>query len=324
MNNKLIREKRPSVFIILSIFNGEKFLGALLESLQKQTYTDWSLIWRDDGSSDGSRKIVEQFAQALQPDQCLEAGGSGKRLGVAQSFSLLLQSVPKGHYIAFCDQDDVWFPDKIERSILALSSHAPENTAALYCSRQVITDSTLSPLGLSSLLPPEPTFPMALTQNVATGCTIMLNAAAVDVVKQSLPPPKSILHDWWSYLLVSGVGGMIITDNTPTMYYRQHTNNTVGVASNFMARAIAAIIRGPSKFMFSFRRNVGALLGQQLILEKQNIILLNAIQGSLNEKGYWGAYERFKILKKIKNMRRISFLEQQVFSLWFIFGGKDS
>lgn len=308
------------VCILLSVYNGATYLDALLQSLARQTHADWLLVWRDDGSRDESRAILHRFASLLAPGRCREITQGKKRLGVAKSFGLLLEHVPAGHAVAFCDQDDVWFPDKLERGFAAMSARCNGQVPALYCSRQTLTDADLQPIGVSPMLPHDPTFPMALTQNIATGCTVLLSPAAVKLVGVAMPPPPHTLHDWWSYLLVSGAGGVIIADNEPSLYYRQHQSNAVGAPTHWFRRALAAFRRGPSLFMRAFRGNVTQLLAQQLLLLQENRTCLLALQKALSAQGLAGWVARYRLLRQMRQLHRVTFAEQQIFYLWFILG----
>ena len=308
------------VCILLSVYNGAAFLTELLQSLQRQTHTDWTLIWRDDGSTDQTRQIMQHFSESLESSRCLEVTQGDDHRGVASSFYLLLDHVPAGHYVAFCDQDDVWFPNKLERAVKALAPFSPKQVPALYCSRQILTDAGLKPFGVSARLPEKPVFLMALTQNIATGCTVVLSPDAVHLVRSVVPPPFPTLHDWWSYLLVSGAGGAVITDNQPSLYYRQHQGNTVGVPTHYAARALKAMRRGPSVFMSTFRANVRQLLLHAPMVQGQNRAWLADIQRTLGMTGLAGWRARYCLLRKLVRMRRNSFMEQQVFRLWFILG----
>ncbi|GAB3592426.1 glycosyltransferase [Acetobacter peroxydans] len=308
------------VCILLSVYNGATYLEALLQSLARQTHTDWILLWRDDGSRDDGRAILHRFAGLLAPGRCREITQGKKRLGVAQSFGLLLEHVPEGCAVAFCDQDDVWFPDKLERGFAALATRCNGQVPALYCSRQTLTDADLQPIGVSPMLPHDPTFPMALTQNIATGCTVLLSPAAVTLVRAAMPPPPDTLHDWWSYLLVSAAGGVVVADNRPSLYYRQHQSNAVGAPTHWFRRALAAFRRGPSLFMRAFRGNVMRLLAQQQVLQEQNRTCLLALQKALATPGMVGWVARYRLLRQMRQLRRATFAEQQIFCLWFILG----
>ncbi|MFW7269421.1 glycosyltransferase [Gluconacetobacter sp. Hr-1-5] len=313
------RDAMP-VCILLSIHNGATFLDAQLQSLGQQTHAAWRLVWRDDGSTDDSVRIMQRFAGNLPAGRCVQVSRSVERLGIAGSFGMLLDHVPDGHLAAFCDQDDVWFPDKLERAVQALSPFHRTDKPALYCSRQMLTDSALARLGLSPALPPEPVFSMALTQNIATGCTVMLSPAAIRLVRATMPPPAGTLHDWWSYLLVSGAGGHVVTDSQATLYYRQHQSNAVGAPAHFATRALAALRRGPALFMSTFRANVTQLLRHADLLTEPAVTRLAKLREALDIPGPAGCLARCRLLQRMPEMRRSTRAEQMIFRLWFVLG----
>ena len=186
----------PTVAILLSTFNGEQFLDDQLESLLRQTVTDWVLYWRDDGSSDATADIMRRFMAGPGAGRCHAVLDPPGRLRPTGSFMALLRAAAETDVaaVAFADQDDVWLPEKLARAMAALQPHA---RPALYCSRQLLVDESLRRIGVSAPLHQPPGFPAALTQNVATGCTLVLNRAAARLVAGS-HPPSATLHDWWS------------------------------------------------------------------------------------------------------------------------------
>lgn len=214
------------VNILLPTYNGERFLPELLSSISAQIYAKIRLSIRDDGSSDGSYAILSGWAVG-RSDVYLSGG---KNLGAMASFFHLLESSGDSDYFAFADQDDVWLPEKVERAVAALREYGPDESV-MYCSRIEYVDENLQHLGYSRI-PKSPSFANALVENVATGCTMVLNRKARDLVCERLPqnaPP----HDWWCYLVVSAFG-RVIYDPRPSIKYRQHANNlTGGTASSW-------------------------------------------------------------------------------------------
>ena len=190
-----------SVAILLSTYNGAPFLSEQLHSLLAQTHRDWVLYWRDDGSSDGTQEIARCFLAGLPTERAVILPQDG-RVGSTESFLRLLRTaVAAGHAaFAFADQDDIWLPEKLARGIAALRQVA-DDMPALYCARQMLVDARLHPIALSRPVRRRPGFPAALTQNIATGCTMLLNPVAAALVGRSQPPAAS-MHDWWCYLLV--------------------------------------------------------------------------------------------------------------------------
>jgi hypothetical protein len=286
------------VTVLLSTYNGVAWLPEQLASLAAQTHP-WSLLWRDDGSTDGTLALMRQT-------QGTEAA-TGGRLGVLASFMALLREA-RGN-VAFCDQDDVWRPEKLARGAAAVVGDAP----ALYCARQILVDPKLRPLGESEVIR-HAGFPAALTQNVAAGCTIVMNEAARRLVAASAPPP-STLHDWWSYLVVSAAGGRIVCDPEPTLLYRQHGGNAVGAPISRPRRALAAIRRGPGVFMDHLRDHVAALQAPGAVLTDPARRVLRDTDAALRG----GIARRLAVLRHPGLVRQTA-IETAVFRLWFLLG----
>ncbi len=299
------------VAILLSTYNGAPFLPAQLESLAAQSMPDWQLYWRDDGSTDATVAIMDEFASGPGAGRCARVGEPG-HLGATESFMALLRhAAPSGLPIAFADQDDVWLPKKLA---LALDALGAEKTPVLYCSRQVLVDEGLIRLGESAPLLRPPCFPAALTQNIATGCTVVLNPPAARLVAGSHPPSTS-LHDWWSYLLVTASGGRVIADPTPTVLYRQHHGNLVGAPPSKRRRARAAMRRGPAVFMAVLRAHVAALLAQPELLSGEARRILAVVDRGLSD----GPLARLAALR-LPGLYRQTALETMLFRWWFLIG----
>ncbi|GJL72231.1 MAG: glycosyl transferase [Nitrosomonas sp.] len=214
------------VTVLLSTHNGSIFLREQLDSLYQQTYPNVRILVRDDGSIDSTRNLLEE--EHVKGRIALLQGHSN--LGAASSFFELLKNAAanKAEYVAFCDQDDVWDPEKVARAALRLAA-VPSDHPAMYCSRVEVVDERLAHIGYT--MPPRKIgFGNALVECVTTGCTIVLNRAAVRLLGKNLPI-SGVMHDWWCYLVVSCFGE-IIYDSTATLKYRQHGNNAIGLAGN--------------------------------------------------------------------------------------------
>lgn len=213
------------VTVLLSTYNGSKYLRQLLDSLYGQTYPAIRILVRDDGSSDTSRAILES-ERAKGRIEILEGHHN---LGAALSFFELLKNAASTEtgYVAFCDQDDVWHPEKIARAVSKLSRSA-DDRPAMYCSRVELVDENLQHIGYTEL-PGKTGFGNALVDSIATGCTMVLDRKALDLIGKSLPK-KVVIHDWWCYLVVSCFGEVVF-DETATLKYRQHGSNAIGVTA---------------------------------------------------------------------------------------------
>lgn len=215
-------DKQNRVAILLSTFNGERFLPAQLDSLLAQTHTACDIWLRDDGSSDGTLAIVHRYAEQYPSIRLKE----GANLGFVGSFHDLLQTAGDGYdFYFYCDQDDIWQADKVAHAVRAL---AGQSGVALYCSRTQYVDEQLQALGQSPDFPPHLiAWGNALVQNIATGCTMALNAPARQILL-SAPPRFCLAHDWWAYLVVSAFG-QVVFDPQSHILYRQHASNTIGM-----------------------------------------------------------------------------------------------
>lgn len=240
------------VKVILSTYDGENYLEEQLTSLVNQSYFDLKIRVRDDGSKDRTQDILDCFFKKI----ALGSWYAGKNIGVIDSFFELLsenddESVA---YYAFCDQDDIWKPDKIERAVGIIQNYE-ENIPVMYCSSYELLNSstgeTITPTG--SII--RPSFRNALVENIATGCSIVLNKAARNLIV-SKKPRYMLMHDAWCYLVISALG-IVLYDNYPSFYYRQHASNVIGAETRFFKKW--------EKRITSYRKRKGArLLSKQV------------------------------------------------------------
>jgi glycosyltransferase involved in cell wall biosynthesis len=238
---------RPYSFaVLMSTFNGVEYLNEQVESILTQKGVDITLYIRDDGSTDFKTiPYLQTVAKKWNNVKLIE----GKNIGVVKSFfELLLRSDCEYDFFAFADQDDVWLPDKLLHSGNALTKLCNNNEVsqtegnpigsipAMYYSRLEFVDKTLNHLGYS-IIPTVHGFHNALVQNQATGCTVVLNRAAKDLLSRNLPA-WSLMHDWWCYLVISAFG-LIHYDETPGIKYRKHGSNVTPATPNFILELYA-------------------------------------------------------------------------------------
>lgn len=224
-------EAPVSIAILMCTYNGASFLREQLESFNDQTFTHWTLYVSDDGSTDETRLILSEFQQRWDAGRVLVF--EGPHQGFAKNFiSLLQRSQVSAQYYAFSDQDDIWFNDKLERSLAHLVRLAPDQPA-LYCSRTQLVDAARRTVGYSPLFTRPPSFQNALVQSLAGANTMMINAAARELIMQLPPDAEIVAHDWLAYILVTGCGGTAIYDAEPSLQYRQHGDNLIGANTSF-------------------------------------------------------------------------------------------
>lgn len=223
--------------VLLSTWNGERWLRPQLDSVLAQSHRDLVLTVRDDGSTDGTVQILAEYA-ALDPRV---RWSRGSNLGAARSFLSLLQAAdPECSAVAFCDQDDVWDSDHLARALLALAA-VEGPSPRLWCSDVQVCDEHLVPLRRHGVVRRGPSFGNALVENVATGCTIVLDRTAVELLA-GLSPRSVVMHDAWCYLVVAALG-TVLYDPRPSVRYRLHGTNTMGLARGQLATLLARLQR---------------------------------------------------------------------------------
>lgn len=218
---------QAKVQILLATYNGEQFLQQQIESLLQQTYTDFTILIRDDGSTDKTLEIIESYQQKY-PAKFILLKEDKMNVGATQNFGILLAH-STADYIFFCDQDDVWMASKIEHSLSAIFTMENEqksNPCLVYSDMKlinehgiIIADSVWKQLHLS---PDYFTLNRLLVQNIPHGCTVLINKAMKSIA--SPIPATAILHDHWLALLAASVGNSVAI-TTPLILLRNHTQN---------------------------------------------------------------------------------------------------
>lgn len=237
-----------SIDILLSTYNGEPFLEQLLQSLKDQSYTDWRLLVRDDGSTDRTAEIISDFSKE-ETERVVLIRDNLKKMGPKRSFETLLQS-STADYFMFCDQDDVWLNNKIQQTYDKMKELEGQSQGIPVL---VFTDLTVADEKLNLLYPSfwnytkvnpaniKNTYRL-LINNPVVGCTVMINRAAKSVV---LPfPDRALMHDRWMALKVAQEGVIDFLEK-PTLFYRAHENNSIGVEAfnrGYVLRRSSAIL----------------------------------------------------------------------------------
>lgn len=219
------------VDILLATYNGEKYFSQQIQSILAQTHSSFRILIRDDHSTDNTRQLIQQWKQN-DPERIIIIEDF-KRLGVKGNFSALMEH-STAPYIMFCDQDDIWDPNKIARTLACLKNLEVEKGTRcpiLVHTDLRVVDQKLQPIHSSfwkySNLNPYKfqSLNRLLVENVVTGCTVMINRPLLDL---AWPIPKDcIMHDWWLALTAAAFGKIGLVQEA-TLSYRQHGANTVG------------------------------------------------------------------------------------------------
>jgi len=250
------------ILILLATYNGAPHLPAQLDSLLSQTRSQWRLLVHDDGSTDETLTILKQYRDRY-PDRITLLEDGIVCGGASANFAHLL-SKADAEYLMFCDQDDVWHPDKIEKTLQTMKemeAKYPGEPVLVHTDLEV-TDEKLRVLDESFwhygyIDPHRDSFNRLLMQNVVTGCTVMINRKLASL---ALPIPEdAVMHDWWIGLVASRFGKIGIVEEA-TVKYRQHGGNSIGAKGY---NALSALLKfykaftGNELYLKHLRMNIG-------------------------------------------------------------------
>ncbi len=286
---------------MLAVFDGEKYLKEQIDSILNQTVKNIKIIIRDDGSRDSSPQIIDDYCNKYpQIISKLDGVPTGS---AKQNFAELLKNCDSD-YIMFCDQDDVWLPEKIEKTLeeMKKAEHGGKTPVLVHTDLKVVDQSlnVISPsfFKFQKLIQDDITLPKLLVQNYVTGCTVMINRALQE--KCGLIPKECIMHDWW-LALVAILFGELVCINEPTMLYRQHSDNQVGAKASYGI----AFVKRKLATLDTVRHNYNATYSQAKALLDSYGNLLNE-----NVKEIIDIYcqmPKMNKLKKIRAMQKFGF-----------------
>lgn len=219
------------ITILMSTYNGAKYVQEQLDSLFEQTYQDFVIVINDDFSSDDTVNIIKNF-QSQYPDK-ITLFENALNTGSPKYNFLKLMINHKDNYLMLCDQDDIWKPNKIELTLRYMRQ--AENTYGYSCPILVHSDLTVVDEDLNQISESfksdmnadysKTGLNQQIIQNTLTGCTAMYNRALSELITSE--PEYTVMHDWWLILIASAFGH-VIPIKEQTIYYRQHKNNEIG------------------------------------------------------------------------------------------------
>ncbi len=265
--------QQPLVAVLLCTYNGEQFLAEQLDSIKAQTHTNWRLWVSDDGSSDGTLDILKRYQADWGADRLVIT--TGPRAGSTQNFlALTANPTIQAYGYAWADQDDVWEPEKLARSVAFLNGQSTAQPV-LYGTRTLLTDASNQPIGHSALFTKPPSFANALVQSIAGGNTMMFNHAARQLLAEAAGGASPIAHDWWAYQVISGCGGLVHYDPWPSVRYRQHGGNQIGSNLDPMARVLRLRLLLRGSFSGWVDGNLAALAGIRQHMSPHSVATLD-------------------------------------------------
>lgn len=259
--------------VIMATFCGETHVAEQIDSILAGQLLPSRILVGDDGSDDRTLDILAE--RKRRGPIAIDIKINPERLGPAGNFlSRVMDAGYDWDYLAFADQDDIWEPDKLARALAAIGPHGQQRPV-LYCSRQTLVDESGVYLGQSPVFSRRLGFANALVQNIATGCTVMINRPALELLR-SAGTDNIAFHDWWCYLLVTGAGGEVVFDPVPGIRYRQHGRNVAGSPASRAAAILGRLKRqvGGSRAT-NLSRNIDALGRVRHLLTPASLQLLD-------------------------------------------------
>jgi len=242
----------PKIAILLSTYNGTKYLEEQLDSILNQTYSNYVIVARDDGSDDDTIQLLNKYAKKFT-DKIHLLEQDLLNLGASDSFSYLIEYVLENKqslglesaYMMFCDQDDIWSLEKIDKQIdemIKVEKHQTgtkpipvlihSNLRVVSEDKSLIAESFVHYQGLEI---ERNRFTNIMISNVVTGCTAFINEA---LARKAVPVSKeAIMHDWWLSLVASAFGKLVFID-APLVSYRQHDANAIGAKESVQSTLV--------------------------------------------------------------------------------------
>ena len=216
---------KNDILILLSTYNGEKYLSEFLDSIYDQENVKVKLLIRDDGSTDKTVDIIHDYSAKLDIELLV-----GVNIGVENSYRELIEKASSAKYYFFADQDDIWLRNKVYSAIQKLDLKEP----SVYYSSATLIDNNKFVLGRTNL---KENFSLEkiFIGNTMIGCTMAFNQTFLNILKETYASNR-ILHDAWAARIAGAIEAEVFFDKEPKILYRQHGENVVGIKKGFMKR----------------------------------------------------------------------------------------
>ncbi len=216
-----------TVTVLMSTYNGEKYLTDQIDSIINQKSVNVKLIVRDDGSTDNTIKILRKYEKEGKLKYYC-----GKNLKPALSFIDLIFTASGSEYYAFSDQDDIWYPNKLIEAIKSIDDY--KDKPVLYYGSHELINNQSATIGFHILDDKRSPFARFII-NQAAGCTMVFNQLLLDAIKKH-KPNYIHMHDNWTLKVCQAIGGIVYVDKNPYIKYRQHDSNAVGLDNSLVGK----------------------------------------------------------------------------------------
>ncbi len=295
---------KKRVNVLVSTYNGEKYLREQLNSLYAQTYENIKIYVRDDGSTDATLDILETAASEGKIEYY-----SGENIGFAGSFFQLTQRVTDGEYWSFCDQDDVWYPEKIARAVEWLDAQE-EVTPLLFYSKCMLIDEMGVELGKYEISPKARTFARMMTGTLGMGFCMVINAKMRECMLMC-DYEKVHSHDWLIGAIAVGFGKYHMDEKIMANYRRLPES----VSASSFSKRVKWAVKSMKNESDVRDRNIEFSKNYKSSLHEKDAKLLSLF----DRKGYsFGA----SIKKAFYPKRWRPSLSSELVMRWLMLGGK--
>ena len=215
-----------TVIILLASYNGSSYIEAQIDSIIAQTYTNWQLYIRDDNSTDDTPKIIQNYSLRDKRIHILKDGKGN--LKSSQNFNTLMTHCRDfGDYFMFCDQDDIWMPNKINESFYAIKSIEKLHEPAICFGTYELIGKNGNKIEFSKInYDFGLNLKILIAMNYFYGCTMIINKSLLERCIEISPNAEN--HDYWIALIAALSDAQYKYISKPLMYYRQHNNNVSG------------------------------------------------------------------------------------------------
>ncbi len=229
---------QKKVAVLMAAYNGEKYISEQIESVLTQTYKDFCIYIHDDGSKDNTVKIIQKYERD-NPGKIVLMDGMVQG-GAKMNFIYMLKNVEADVYM-FCDQDDVWINDKIEKLVIKFEDNAKNMPMLVYTDLKYV-DKDLNIIKNSYFEymeknPRKDSVQDVLKKNLFVGCTLMFNRQLREMAIKYKDINNIQMHDWWLGLIAT-VKGRVYFINEQMVMYRQHDSNVTGMKNHGRASGI--------------------------------------------------------------------------------------
>lgn len=308
--------EQKKVAVLLSAYNGEKYIAHQIDSILNQTYQNVEIYVRDDGSKDNTVSVVKKYEDTGRVH--LEEGAN---CGFIGSFFWLVEHCGEADFYAYADQDDEWFPDKIAMALELLEGEETRRREAgepriplLYFSNYDFYDGELHFIDHADKGPKHPRFANSLVDCMPLGFNTMFNQCARDMMRENIPK-EACGHDWWTYILCQGLG-KVLYDPRPTVKYRRHSANVSAGGMSFFKFQIWRFKKFFKNDYFSnvrkMQKEFRELYNDRLSVEDQKVLALFGYEG----------YHVGKMLQKVfyPHMFRQRLIDELMLRVIFLIG----